>query len=263
MTHEQNKDLYAEDFFDSVDKLDKLTKKNQYIVTAVLMLLCAAAIIAFFTIVLTIRNVSEGAGARVGDTLGKTVGMAVGSFEGAVVAVPDGVEKGKTQGLSAEDTVVDLKGILTDDLGEHGKLEVLTAKIKLDTSHKVGEKYSVLYIIGADAVFSVDLNKITIQNNDGNMYIELPQPTYELNIDYSDIEVLDERSRKLRNGKDSEGIEAFINSERQIKEAAENEIGQTLYELASEEAERQVRELAQSVCVNSSVKSLSVKTREN
>ena len=45
MTHEQNKDLYAEDFFDSVDKLDKLTKKNQYIVTAVLMLLCAAAII--------------------------------------------------------------------------------------------------------------------------------------------------------------------------------------------------------------------------
>lgn len=63
MTHEQNKDLYAEDFFDSVDKLDKLTKKNQYIVTAVLMLLCAAAIIAFFTIVLTIRNVSEGAGA--------------------------------------------------------------------------------------------------------------------------------------------------------------------------------------------------------
>ncbi len=228
------------------------------VVTVVLI----AAVITFSVGLFShIRKTAMYAGESVGKAFGSTVGTAIGSFEGIESGISEGVSEGKTAGLSAEDTKTRLAGIMLNDLGDHGKLEVLTAKVRIKNFHEVGEKYTELYTVMANAVFTVDLNKAEVRSADGSVTVILPAPEAELYVDESQRETLMKWESKLFNGTDKDGIEAYINSEEKITSITKEQLDAALYKLASEEAERQVKELAENVCLEN-VK-ISVETRES
>lgn len=189
-------------------------------------------------------------GEEIGRMHGNLVGTAVGSFIGWTEKNPEGWKKGKEEGLSAADTIVEVK----NSLNEVANLEVLVASVKLNNGHEIGKKYAAFYLLKADAVFSIDLSRVSVETNeDGSiLYIRVTQPEVKVYIDDREIEKVIEYQRKFFNGSAEEGFDAYINSMSNLGANAENEIvrDKNLMESARNSAEKQIRQLTRNILFN-------------
>ena len=200
-----------------------------------LIILAAAAVLFSFAFPI-ISNI-------VGRNAGNTVGAAIGSFQAVTVDMPEAYNQGKEDGLSAADTRTEMQGRLQ----EVGKLDVLAANAQITDVNKVGDKYSALYQMGADVVFSVDLSKASVYAGDDNkLEIRLPKPQAQINIDSTRTKLVAYRQRGLFNGTTEDGLKEYLNSIQQLQENAEQTLDnyEWLQNRAAEIAEEQVRMLA-------------------
>lgn len=181
----------------------------------------------------------------IGSWAGERVGKASGSFEGIMEKLPQGLEDGKKQGLSAEDTKVDV----ATQIEEIGKLEVLKASVLVDNYHEIADDYRAIYIYKADAVFTVDLENAVVEKKEDQLSICLQTPSVDFRFNEEETEKIAEWQRHFYSGKTKDGYEAYINSRKQIAKKAPTEIenDDTLMEIAKEAAIKQVGILAQSV----------------
>lgn len=230
-------------------------RKNKILIPLILGALCIAAAIFFVTSILPLAKDAESLGRAAGETNGRIAGLAVGSVEGATQGVVEGYEEGKEEGLSARDTVAEIANTIESNVNGMGRLEVLVANVDLTTYHEVGKKYGALYLTRGSAVFTIDLNKVTVTYKEGLISIVLPKPEVEIKIDPTETELLAEWQRTLFNGLDSEGFQAYLNSFRNFRSTSAEEIANypALLELASQSAIKQVEEIAKAARGNTDI----------
>ena len=187
-------------------------------------------------------------GATLGDVVGSGVGKTVGSLE-AIHDYKEAYEEGKQEGLSAEDTTVNV----SDKIKEIEKLEVLVASAKFKDVHKVGDTYAALYLLKGDAVFTIDLSKAVIRDNkeENTLYIDIPEPDINLIINPGNIDKVADYQRKWFNGSSEDGYNAYLNSVSKISENAEESLSNydSLIDAAKDSARIQVEEIVNSVSV--------------
>lgn len=208
-----------------------------------------AALILIFAIYYNVNAASFGN--SLGQGTGALVGKALGSLEGMTKGREEGTVAGKAAGLSAQDTKADI----ADEIRKVSNLEVLVASVKINDFHSIGDnvEYAALYLLKGDVVFSVDLSQaeIEIQNND--IQITLPRPHGELYIDQSQVEKVAEYQKHFFSGSAEDGFDAYLNSMEKVYEASAETLDNydVLIQTAKASTEKQVRQLALSVTVNS------------
>jgi len=189
-------------------------------------------------------------GNSIGQETGALVGKAIGSLEGITKGREEGTEAGKAAGLSARDTEADI----ANEIRKIENLEVLVASVKINDVHSIGENidYAALYLLKGDVVFSVDLSQAEIDKQGNGIQITLPLPHGELYIDQSQIEKVAEYQKHFFSGSAEDGFDAYLNSMVKVYEASAETLDNydVLIEAAKESAEKQVRQLALSVAVN-------------
>ena len=189
-------------------------------------------------------------GEEAGAAVGNAVGTAIGSYEGITQDFPDGFNAGKEEGLSAKDTQVDMQNALT----EVNRLEVLVTSFKVNNYHQFSDRYAALYLMKAEAVFTVDLSEAVVTSSDDGMtiFIYLPVPDVTVYIDESKTEKAWDEQRKWFDGNAEDGFDAYINSLDQIEEKAQESIASddNMMNCAIESAKRQVAQIASNTCVN-------------
>lgn len=183
-------------------------------------------------------------GTTVGSAAGTVVGTAVGSYNGFTEKLQEGKKEGEKEGLSADDTTTKVG----NSLKEIAKLEVLVSSFKLNDYHKLGNKYAALYLLKANALFTVDLSKASLNKNE----IRVPQPEVTVYIDERYTEKAVESQRKFFNGSAEDGFNAYINSMSNLEENAENSIknDENLMKSARNSAEKQIRRLIREISSN-------------
>lgn len=207
------------------------------------MLVVGIAVAAILVLLLFFKPLHDNAqatGNAVGTSVGKFVGTAVGSYQGYTQDYGEGKKEGKKQGLSAEDTeITDISGIIHGT----GDLQVLVAGVAFDNFHEVGDKYAAIYLLRGEAIFTVDLGKATIDNDQTTVMI--PFPKVRLNIDETEVEKIAEWQTTFFNGSTEDGYKAYMNSVQQIRENAEEYMANydELQIQAQEAAKEQVRML--------------------
>ena len=209
------------------------------------------AAIAIFALCVVLCVDSKKIGASVGAVSGKAVGMAVGSFDGVTEGISAGYHEGKEEGLSAADTEAEVK----TKVQELGNLRVLAANVEIPNYHEVGTKSAALDVFCGSAVFSVDLTKAEITRNaKGEVVITLPEPTADVNIDISRTKRLAEYQRLIFNGSAGDGIDAYLNTLKTINDFAWEKVSNydTLMTMAKDSAVKQVKRVAEGVCVDCS-----------
>lgn len=181
----------------------------------------------------------------IGGTLGALAGTANGSYDGITEGLGKGYEAGREEGLSANDTKVDI----VSEIKEIGKLEVLRVESEIVDSFGVGDDYKGLFLHKGIATFSVDFSKINIMREDSIITIVLPNPEVEFGIDESESEKMVEWQKYFWSNDTEAGYTAYMNSMEQIKEksATEMENYEDLERLAKESAKKQVEILVSSV----------------
>lgn len=220
------------------------SSKYGFICLIVVIALCIA-----FVLIPLYKN-AQSIGESAGEASGKAVGTAVGSYKGATEEFPAGFDDGKKEGLSGKDTKVEMQNSLT----EVENLEVLVSSFKINNFHEVADKYAALYLLKAEAVFSVDLSKASVEvSEDGNtIFITLPQPDVDIYVDDSQTDKAWSYQKSWFSGSAEDGFDAYIGSmdnlESNAKETAQNDDG--LMQSARDSAERQIQQIANSVCVN-------------
>ena len=189
-------------------------------------------------------------GNNLGQGTGSLVGRALGSLEGMTRGREEGTAAGKAAGLSAEDTEADI----ANEIKKISNLEVLVASVKINDFHSIGEnvEYAALYLMKGDVVFSVDLSQAEIETRGNNLKVTLPLPHGELYIDQSQVEKVAEYQKHFFSGSAEDGFDAYLNSMEKVYEASAETLDnyEVLIEAAKESAEKQVRQLALSVMVN-------------
>lgn len=208
----------------------------------------ALALLVLMTVLLLVmRSRAKTIGAGVGKASGTVVGAAVGSARGITEGVSQGIEDGEAAGLSAEDVTVDMQVTMESV----GKLEVLVAGVTLKNMNQIGEAYHALYIISADAVFSVDLCQADISYSKDNqdIYISVPRPELELFLDQNSTEKLAETQNFSWTVNAQDGVIAYLNSMTNIIEKVKDSMANydTLMETAQNSARKQVESLAAAV----------------
>lgn len=187
-------------------------------------------------------------GTEIGTGIGKKVGTVQGYTEAISIDIPKGEVDGKEDGLSAEDTVVVIKGKMQDV----GKLDVLVAGVSLNNFHRLGNNYAALYLMKADAVFSIDLSKVQVdQNREGSqIYVTVPQPEIEVYYDEAETEKVAEWQKNYFSGDANDGFTAYLNSMKEIEENASEELAQNdnLMNMARTSAEKQISRLISNIC---------------
>lgn len=215
--------------------------------TTVLVLLVAALLV---TTVFTayIHHKAEKIGTGIGETNGKLVGTAIGSARGVTVGSAKGIEDGTNAGLSAEETVAEIKGSMEN----LGNLEVLVAGVSLKNMHEVGDAYKALYIIKGEAVFSVNMSGVEISfSQDGkDIYVTIPEPEIELYLDQNGTEKLAEIQNFSFTVSAKEGLTAYLNTMTETVENVKETMGnyESLFSEAKELAERKVEQLVTTIC---------------
>lgn len=182
-----------------------------------------------------------------GSSLGNAAGAAKGYAE--YIEKKDEWEKeGRGKGLSGEDTETAIKGRMTSV----GKLDVLVAGISLNNFHSVGDDYTALYIMEANAVFYVDLSKMTVDSTADNskIYITVPKPEVEVYYDESETKKLAEWQKRSYSGVADDGFAAYINSMNRIDLETSEKLNEDadLMEKAKASAEKQIKLLVSSIC---------------
>lgn len=109
-------------------------------------------------------------------------------------------------------------------------------------------------MIPAEFVFTVDLTQATVSvSEDGSVvHIFLPTPEVTFNIDEENIEkALEIKNKSIKYG-ESDGVRIFLSSLKDTQEKAEEKLANydSLYNLAEENALRDVESFANSVSVN-------------
>jgi len=185
-------------------------------------------------------------GDAIGSEIGKFTGCAVGSYEGFTKGWEKGAESGKKQGLSAEDTHTRIVNAIT----RVGKLDVLVAEDQLTDFYEQGTDYEAVLIFEVSAIFSIDLYKAEIAEEDSVLRITLPVPEVEITIDENKTSKFAEWQKHFWSGSEKDGYTGYQNSVMQIREktAEELENYNVLMEQAKISAEKQVKILAGSVC---------------
>lgn len=216
---------------------------------SILIILCViAAVLLIFSIFYSVR--AESFGNSVGQATGKVVGKAIGSLEGLTKGRKEGSEAGHEAGLSAEDTEAEV----VEQIHQINNLEVLVASVKINDFHSIGEnvEYAALYLLKGDVVFSVDLSVADIILSENSIEITLPKPKGELTIDQSQVEKVAEYQKHFFSGSAEDGFDAHLNSMVKVYEASAETLDNydILIEAAKQAAERQVRQLAMNVAVN-------------
>lgn len=174
--------------------------------TLAVILVIIAVIIVVICIILGVFNSSGGAVKN----KGSLVGTAIGSYEGS--------KAGKAEGLSAEDTTVN---VISNQFGS-GKLEVLKAEVHLNYTHNIGENdYFALYANKATAIWYVDLSKIEIDDVNGR--ITIPSPICEL-IDEKELEKIYDAQKFSFSGSSKDGAIAYVNSLNEASKKSEQEM---------------------------------------
>ena len=250
----------ADELYGLATDVIRVARKNKPVIPILLSGLVLVALIVFSTSILPLLKTSKIAGQNIGEASGKVVGTAIGSVDGATSGITEGSEHGREDGLSAEDTVVEISNIIESNINSLGNLEVLIANVDLTTFHEVGNTYAALYLSRANAVFTVDLSKVTVTHKTGIISIVLPKPSVEVKFDPTQTDVLAEYQRKYFNGKESDGFEAYLNTFSATKNFSECEISNydVLINLASESAVKQVTEIANAVRGNNNEIKVSV-----
>lgn len=189
-------------------------------------------------------------GNSIGQETGALVGKAIGSLEGITKGREEGPEAGKAAGLSARDTKADI----ANEIRKIENLEVLVASVKINDVHSIGENvdYAALYLLKGDVVFIVDLSQVEIEEQGNGIQITLPLPHGELYINQSQIEKVAEYQKHFFSGSAEDGFDAYLNSMIRVYEASAETLDNydVLIEAAKKSAEKQVRQLALSVAVN-------------
>lgn len=218
----------------------KKIKKGMGLIGLIIALFFCVGIVVFT------QKLGKELGKRVGTLYGGLVGTAVGSYNGFT----EGWEKGKENGISAVDTITEMK----NSFDEVAKLEVLVSSFKLNDYHEFGNKYAALYLLKADAVFTIDLSKASVDANENGtlLYIRVSQPEVTVYIDDRSVEKMEEYQRKFFNGSAEDGFDAYINSRSNLEVNAQNSIAndENLMRSARNSAEKQIRQLAERVFVN-------------
>lgn len=212
--------------------------------------IAVAILLVFIFVALPIYRNAEQIGEEAGKLSGQAVGTAVGSFKGVTEKYPKGLEDGKAEGLSAKDTKVELK----NSLAEMSNLEVMVASVKLDNYHEVGDKYAALYLMKADAVFTVDFAnaKVDMGSDNQTLYITLKEPEVTVYIDEEATEKALSWQKHFFSGNAEDGFDAYINSMANVETKAKSSIlsDESLMQSARNSAETQITQLAGGICLN-------------
>lgn len=190
------------------------------IAAAVLLLVCIAVISVYFAYVFPMKRNAENHGEAIGNTLGNIIGTAVGTRDGILIEIPNGIEKGKEKGLSAEDTKITIH----ENVARIGKLEVLQASVSIVNKHASGDAYKKLEIMYGTLVFTTDLTQAQIQESAGEILILLPELKADLKIDEEKTKTLAEYAKPFLDGSAEDGFDASINSMKQIDENTREQI---------------------------------------
>lgn len=255
MRHENDENRIADELSGiAADTLHE-ARKHKPIIPMILGALCIIAIAVFVTTIVPLIGNAKLAGQTVGEASGNTAGMAVGSVEGAMQGVPSGYEEGKTEGLSAKDTVAEIATAIENNAKGLGTLTVLVANVDMTTYHELGEKYGALYLSRGSAVFTVDLNQMTVTYKEGLISIVLPKPKAEITINPSETEKIEEWQNKYFDGTTSEGFQGYLNTFKAMKSVSEDKVANysELQERATSSAIKQVEELANAVRGNNDI----------
>ncbi len=204
-----------------------------------------------------VNSFATSVGSGVGKASGAVVGAAVGSANGIKDGVTEGIAAGEEEGLSAEDTTVELG----QSIRSVGKLEVLAAGVTLENINKIGKAYMGLYVIQGDAVFTVDLSDTSIVYSDDGTTISvlIPEPEIELYLDQSSTEKLAEVQNFSLTVSAEDGLREYLNSMAKTKGKTEEYLSNysDLMQIAEDAAISQVRQLASRV--NTGNRSVTVK----
>ena len=198
-----------------------------FLAVLVVLLLVAASVL-FYS-----RLHAKKIGSSTGEISGTLVGTAIGYSEGATQGISRGLQAGKEAGLSAEDTVAEIKG----SFEEVGKLEVMSANVKLVDTFEHGDNYSCLFTVDGEVVFTVDLEQsdTTVSINGKKIKVIIPEPQLKFVRDSDSYVVLAEESKNSMPWSDAakDGRESYIKSLGKIQEEAITKI--TNYEMIRNE----------------------------
>lgn len=218
--------------------------------TTLLMVFAASAAFALMLFAIYAHGQAGNIGATAGNAAGRLVGTAVGSADGLFNGLQEGGKAGTEAGLSAGDTQVDIQ----DSMKEIGNLEVLAAGVTLRNVNKIGEAYAGLSLVNGDAVFSVDMTQAEVSfSQDGKeVYLVIPEPTLALYLDQSGTKVLAEIQKFSLSVTAEDGLTAYLNSMSQTAGKAKEALANydSLLAQAKESAQRQIQQLAETLCGN-------------
>lgn len=230
---EEDENFEAED--DYIEKKHHSASNN--VLTVIVALLFVALVAIYF----------------ITQRVGSRVGMAAGTGTGVISAVtediPQGVNDGTEAGLSAEDTVVEVLGILR----KSNELEVLSASLQITDTQSISNSYQVIYKGDAYLSCSIDMSKVQVNYNPetGSIDILLPEINNDLSIDLNSIDKLAERKEFSFKVKANDGAKAFQNSYKAISEKTFEELDnyEWLKQEAEDAAKKQVRNLVSNLGV--------------
>lgn len=217
---------------------------------ALIFILVALCCLMCFLIYLN-RNVKS-IGESFGKTEGEIVGRVIGSYRGVTEGIKQGKIDGANAGLKAED--IEINPDIYKTMKSVGNLEVLSAGVSLHDVHTIGvnEEYKALYILRANAIFTVDLLKAEVEfgKTDNAIHVLLPSPEVELYFDEAGTEKLAEAQKISLSLSAEDTMKAYINSMSNIKLNAKENINNydLLMQSAKESAQNQVEQLVKTVC---------------
>lgn len=201
---------------------------------------------------------AHSAGKEIGGAAGTAVGKAIGSFNGVTRGLSEGGSDGTEKGLSADDTT-----IMLQEVRSTGRLQVLVADINMDIFHMIGKdgesksgaemdvettrdaNFVALYKQSGHAVFTVDLNRATVEQNSSGIILTLPEPSAEV-ISDGELVLVDKWQKSDFTGSAEKGQLGLLNSLRKMDEQTVKELQnyEPLMDQAKESAIAQVEELA-------------------
>lgn len=208
--------------------------------------LLAVVVILFLVIVLPAFVNAKESGMQLGNSAGKAAGYAAGLLEADRKTAE---ENGKKEALTNPET--DVKIIGPKKLQETGKLDVLVAGVSLSNFHGVGNKYAALYLMKADAVFSVNLGAATVKYVEDELWVRViaPQPEVEVFFDETETQKIAEWQKTHFSGSADDGFQAYLSTMQEIEETASQDLlkNETMMKSAREAAEQQIKLLVTSI----------------
>lgn len=219
--------------------------------TAIITIIFTILLSSLLFIILPAMKDATDASSLVGETTGKAAGTAAGAFD-AFLDLDEVKDTATEEALNENNTETEI----VTQISSAGKLEVLSAKITARDVEVDGKVYASYSIVEGDAIFTVDLSKLSennVRKTDNVITVVLPEPHVSLRLDYGKKEKIAEYKNNniIDTALASEelGITAHQNSVINTVEDARNEIANFdfLVEQARESATHQVTQLVKNV----------------